>query len=242
MTKKELLEKKITELRSMAKEMGLAVPRTAKKEELVSLISKTIRLKTLRKRKKSVAKVTVEVRPVSKKPSKKKPSGASGGKVTVPAVELKPVSVKEERPVSLPGITPPPPTTTSPSVAITKNLLGLVPVNQQTFYIYWEINKETRMLYEGERFIIRIYDITGGKVTETAPYFELHVQQDAGGFHIDMGRTGEFCAEMGIKKNGRFVPFLRSNTIGLPKIPSLKELPEAVRVSFPSGIVHPTSP
>ncbi len=221
MTKKELLEKKITELRSMAKEMGLSVPRTANKEELATLISKTMRLKTLRKRKK-------EVKPVSKKPSKKKPSGA-------PAAELKPVSVKEERPVSLPGITTPPP------VAITKNLLGLVPVNQQTFYIYWEINKETRMLYEGERFIIRVYDISGGKVIETAPYFELHVQQDAGGFHIDMGRSGEFCAEIGIKKNGRFIPFLRSNTIGLPQI-GHKELPEAVMVSFPTGIVHPTSP
>ncbi|MFN3739077.1 MAG: DUF4912 domain-containing protein [Thermodesulfovibrionales bacterium] len=221
MTKKELLGKKITELRSMAREMGLSVPRTATKEELAALISKTMRLKTLRKRKK-------EVKPVSKKTSKKKPSGQ-------PVAELKPVSIKEERPVLLPDIT-------RPSLAIMKNLLGLVPVNQQTFYIYWEINKETRELYEGERFIIRIYDITGGKVIETAPYFELQVQQDAGGFHIDMGRSGEFCAEMGIKKNGRFMPFLRSNTIGLPKVPDLKELPEAVRVSFPSGIVHPTSP
>ncbi len=227
MTKKELLKKKITELRSMAKEMGLSVPRTAKKEELASLISKSMRLKTLRKIKKSVVKEKVAVKPVSKTRSKKRPSGA-------PAALLKPVSVKEERPVSLPA---PPPT-----VAITKNLLGLVPVNQQTFYIYWEINKETRELYEGERFILRIYDISGGKVIETAPYFELQMQQDAGGFHIDMGRSGEFCAEMGIKKQGRFVPILRSNTIKLPEMPGLKELPEAVRISFPSGIVHPSSP
>lgn len=232
MTKKELLKKKLSELRSMAKELGLSFPRTAKKEDIAAAISKALRLKTLREKQPTKAK---EVKVERLTPEKRKRIRAPKvAKVTVsPPVELKPVSVEEERPVSIPEIMP----------VITKNLLGLVPIDQQHFYLYWEVQRETfsRLTQEG-RLIIRIYDITEGRDIPQAPYFELYVQQEAGGFHIDMGRAGDFCAEMGIMDKGRFTPFLRSNIIRLPRFAALKELPEAARITFPSGIVHPTSP
>lgn len=218
MTKKELLQKKITELRSMAKELGLSLPRGAKKEEIAAAISRAMRLKTLRKK------------PLESRPSKIKVRRKAE---IEPEVGLKPLSVEEERPIS--EILPSEP-------VITKNLLGLVPVDQQHFYLYWEINKETFSLISRGRFLIRVYEISHGRDISQAPFFDLYIQQEAGGFHIDMGRTGDFCAEMGIIEDGKFKPFIRSNIIRLPGPIPLKELPEVVKISFPSGIVHPTSP
>lgn len=228
MTKKELLQKKITELKSMAKELGLSIPRTATKEEIATFISKALRLKTLRAKR----------QPQQKEPSISKPPKAPRKappvrpeKVVEP--ELKPVRVEEERPVSIP-------------LPVIKDLLGLVPVNQQLFYLYWELSSETigslKEAYRGGKLIIRIHDLTGGRPVEESPFFDLQIPREEGGLHIDMGRPGEFFAVLGIvTKEGRFVPVLRSNIIRLPEI-SLKERAlEAVRISFPSGIVHPTS-
>lgn len=232
MTKKELLKKKVSELRSMAKELGLSFPKTAKKEDIAAAVSRALRLKTLREKQPKKAKRPEEK--VEKITPEKRKKTIAKKEVAPGTIELKPVAVEEERPVSMAEIIPP---------VITKNLLGLVPVDQQHFYLYWEINRETfsRFIQEG-KFIIRIYDITEEKDISRAPYFELYVQQETGGFHIDMGRAGDFCAEMGIMDKGRFVPFLRSNIATLPRLAALKELPEVVRIIFPSGIVHPTSP
>jgi hypothetical protein len=232
MTRKELLKKKITELRSMAKELGLSIPRTATKEELAALISKTLRLKALRAKKKpeKVSKVTEKGERIKRA---KKPVA----KVTVKEVlpELKPVSVEEERPVSAEEV----------SLPVIKDLLGLVPVNQTMFYLYWEITQDTarslRKTYGG-RFVIRIYEVTGGRPIESAPFFDLIAPREEGGAHIDMGRSGAFCAIFGVlTEDGRFIPILRSNTISLPELYVEKGLPEPIRISFPSGVVHPTS-
>ncbi|MCX7792958.1 MAG: DUF4912 domain-containing protein [Thermodesulfovibrionales bacterium] len=231
MTKKELLQKKVAELRSMAKELGLSLPRTAKKEDLALAISKALRLKTLRKKeplKSKAPKAKVEKAPKRKKKIKIPEKEA----VPSPGVELKPVSVEEERPADIFPYKP----------VITKDLLGLVPVDTQHFYLYWEISRDTfiRVSAEG-KFVIRIYDISGDRDISQAPFFELYAMKETGGFHVDMGRPGDFCAEMGIFDKGRFIPLLRSNIIKLPRIPHHRELPEAVRITFPSGIVHPTS-
>ncbi len=235
MTRKELLKKRITELRSMAKELGLSIPRTATKEELAALISKTLRLKALRAKKKTeklVLKVT-EKRGERIKRAVKKPVAKVTVKEALP--ELKPVSVEEERPVSAEEV----------SLPVIKDLLGLVPVNQTMFYLYWEITQETarslRKTYGG-RFVIRIYEVTGGRPIESAPFFDLMAPREEGGAHVDMGRSGAFCAIFGVlTEHGRFIPFLRSNTISLPELYVEKGLPEPIRISFPSGVVHPTS-
>ena len=232
MTRKELLKKKITELRSMAKELGLSIPRTATKEELAALISKTLRLKALRAKKKpeKVSKVTEKGERIKRA---KKPVAKVTVKEALP--ELKPVSVEEERPVSAEEV----------SLPVIKDLLGLVPVNQTMFYLYWEITQDTarslRKTYGG-RFVIRIYEVTGGRPIESAPFFDLMAPREEGGAHIDMGRSGAFCAIFGVlTEDGRFIPILRSNTISLPELYVEKGLPEPIRISFPSGVVHPTS-
>jgi hypothetical protein len=232
MTRKELLKKKITELRSMAKELGLSIPRTATKEELAALISKTLRLKALRAKKKpeKVSKVTEKGERIKRA---KKPVAKVTAKEALP--ELKPVSVEEERPVSAEEV----------SLPVIKDLLGLVPVNQTMFYLYWEITQDTasslRKTYGG-RFVIRIYEVTGGRPIESAPFFDLIAPREEGGAHIDMGRSGAFCAIFGVlTEDGRFIPILRSNTISLPELYVEKGLSEPIRISFPSGVVHPTS-
>jgi|GEM_PF-2969404 len=235
MTKKELLKKKITELRSMAKELGLSIPRTATKEDLAGLISKTLKLKSLRGKRmpEKMSKATVVGKKVERRKKAVKKSVKVAVKESLP--ELKPVSVVEERPVSVEEV----------SLPVIKDLVGLVPVNQTMFYIYWEITQETAMSlrdkYAG-KFVIRVYDITGGRPVDSAPFFDLMAPREEGGFHIDMGRSGAFCAIFGVlTEDGRFIPFLRSNTISLPELYVEKGLPEPIRISFPSGVVHPTS-
>ncbi len=235
MTKKELLKKKITELRSMAKELGLSIQRTATKEEIATLISKTFKLKALRAKRKpeKVSKVTVVGKRVERRQKAVKKSVKVAVKESLP--ELKPVSVVEERPVSIEEV----------SLPVIKDLLGLVPVNQTMFYIYWEITQDTAMSlrdkYAG-KFVIRVYDITGGRSVESAPFFDLMVPREEGGFHIDMGRSGIFCAVFGVLTvDGRFIPVFRSNTILLPEISIAEGWTEPIRISFPSGVVHPTS-
>lgn len=237
MKKGELLKKKITELRTMAKELGLSVPRTSTKEEIAALIAKTLRLRELRSRTKKprIGKGAVleKVSPVKKiSPKTRKPPERVGKEALISG--LRPVSITEE-------ITP-----SVPPLKITKDILGLVPVSPQVFYLYWELSGETvlnlRQLYPGARLVIRVYEITGGKELSHAPFFEIQIPKEEGGLHIEIGKDGEFVAELGINtQEGTFISILRSNRIMLRGFRELETLPEAVRISFPAGIVHPTS-
>ncbi len=218
MKKKELSAKTIAELRSIAKDMGLRIPRTSKKEDVISAILKAERSLRSMRIKKEVKRVTV------RRVKKKKIEAVSH---EIPSVRI--VTEEKAKKVELHPL---------------KDIIGIIPVNERMLYIYWELMDKTmedyRRIYPDARFVIRLYDITQTDEQSAAPYTDIMIYRNSGGIHIDTGRSGRFYGELGvITVKGIFLKIIQSNVAILPcirEVPELREiLPSFRKEPIPSS-------
>jgi len=85
--------------------------------------------------------------------------------------------------------------------------LVLLPVHPHKLYSYWEVSQKGRT-----DAVLRVYQ------GEDGSYFDINVDLRAENWYVDVPREGErYWAELGLMERGRFIPFLRSNSVFTPR-------------------------
>ena len=91
-------------------------------------------------------------------------------------------------------------------------------------FVYWEITPSTRAdatrnLDDVARLVLRIHDLTGGRVANDGdPWLDVELDADTGSEYVNVARPGVvLSAELGLRTGeGHFIPIVRSNALQVP--------------------------
>ncbi len=220
MAKKDLGEKKITELRTMAKKKGIPLKRDWKKADIVKALLKEEKVKKEKKTSKAVKKV--EGKPKAKEPAKKPKA-----RIAVKEKKIAVPSVKKEFPIKQTVPMPPMAVSQPPELPeeYGENRITLMTRDPQWLYAYWEVKedtlRETSKKLKGGNLCLRVYDVTGVEFNgdNANRFLDINVYERIGNWYIDVRQPdSEFIADIGVKDNtGHFMSIARSNKTSTPK-------------------------
>ncbi len=99
-----------------------------------------------------------------------------------------------------------------------EDAIALMIVEPRKLFIYWEVSKDTMLLYKGD-IVLRLYDVTGidfdGENANS--YIDLTLYKRIGDLYMDVQPEREYIADIGIKDNtGTFTTIARSNKVLTP--------------------------
>ena len=91
-------------------------------------------------------------------------------------------------------------------------------------FAYWEVTPSTRAdatrnLDDDARLVLRIHDLTGGRISNDGdPWLDVELDADTGSEYVNVARPGVvLSAELGFRTGaGHFVPLVRSNALQVP--------------------------
>ena len=100
-----------------------------------------------------------------------------------------------------------------------KDRIVILTRDPRWLYAYWELSGQLAgNLSEAPR-ILRVYDVSeiAFDGSNAHSFFDLEIPAEADSWYIDTRQPGRsWCVELGIKKDGKFIPFLRSNIVSTP--------------------------
>ncbi|MBF0328212.1 MAG: DUF4912 domain-containing protein [Nitrospirae bacterium] len=220
MTKKEIAEKDIKELRSLAKEAGISAKKGWTKNDFAEAISKKSSKPSEKKKakvasaKKKAVVPSKKVKPKAKKEEKKsKPSKSAALKKT--AIERKTPAQKKKAPPekSKAEISKKPAVKKINKKSLAKqdeNIVMVMTVSPERIYAYWEISEESFAKHEGD-LNLKVIDI---KSDES---FLVPISDRVDEHFIAVKPGGFYVVEVGVvAKNGLFSPIESSPRPHLP--------------------------
>ncbi|MCL4457560.1 MAG: DUF4912 domain-containing protein [Nitrospirae bacterium] len=196
--KKPLEELSVTELKTLAKELGISLKPGLKKADIIKVISKP------------KAKAVGKPAPEKIKKAAPKPETKKAIKKIEPIKEAakaeKPTMAEERKPLPPEKYEEMPPL----PVGYDADKAVSMPVTPRQLYVYWEITEKTLSQYIGSLNI---------KVTnlKTKAFFYTPISERIGEHFLAVAPEGEYAVEIGIiDYKGNFVPIVRSQTSETP--------------------------
>ena len=195
--KRPLEELTIAELKTLAKELGIALKSGLKKANIIKVISKPKAKAVGKPAPEKIKKAIKKIEPIKEAAKAEKPAKVS---VKPPKVSEKKTAPPERRYVEMPPL---------PAVYGEDKAVSM-PVTPRQLYVYWEITEKTLSQYIGSLNI---------KVTnlKTKAFFYTPISERIGEHFLAVAPEGEYAVEIGIiDYKGNFVPIVRSQTSETP--------------------------
>jgi hypothetical protein len=244
MNKTELTAMLVSELKTLARKLKVAVPSGATKADIAKALSaafkrssKTTAVKKASGARKTAVKKTSGARktPAPKRVSKEKiastPSAAPMREWKLPPGVEEPLLAQERvsdaKYYTGPEKEPPRamPYEELPS-GYGEEQIGLMVRDPYMVHVYWEvtparIEREKAWFGWNSKIALRVYDVTGIQFDgrNALGYFDQEVSQSIGSWYFDVGRPSHsFVADVGLlSPEGRYHTLARSNFISMPR-------------------------
>ncbi len=187
--KRPLEELTIAELKTLAKELGIALKSGLKKANIIKVISKPKAKAVGKPAPEKIKKAIKKIEPIKEASKAEKPMTTEERK------PLPPEKYEEMPPLP---------------VGYDADKVVSMPVTPRQLYVYWEITEKTLSQYIGSLNI---------KVTnlKTKAFFYTPISERIGEHFLAVAPEGEYAVEIGIiDYKGNFVPIVRSQTSETP--------------------------
>lgn len=96
----------------------------------------------------------------------------------------------------------------------------ILPRDPSWMFAYWEVVEDVVRKYENDKWVLRVYDVTGVDFdgTNANSYFDIEINRAADNWYINLPQINRsWICDIGVIKDGKFILIARSNVVHMPR-------------------------